>query len=234
LTNRIPWLRVCVEGGVIVASILLAFSIDAWWSARELGRIEIAMTDALLVEIATNRAELELEVSRLGLGRELIDEFLRATPERLAEVPRDSVRLLLNGFGRGPLLHPRMGSALTLLQTPATDLAGKSVRDWVNRWVQSLDEVEVERNIMVRRREAAQSQLARYSVRSASEGAGVLAEMVARLGPAGLAEMRRDEKVVSVVIELALSQGYYAYRLRELMSLSDSVLVALSRETGSR
>ncbi len=28
---QIPWLRVFVEGVVIVGSILLAFGIDAWW-----------------------------------------------------------------------------------------------------------------------------------------------------------------------------------------------------------
>ena len=36
VTRQIPWLRVFVEGVVIVASILLAFGIDAWTSvARE-------------------------------------------------------------------------------------------------------------------------------------------------------------------------------------------------------
>ncbi len=31
LKPQIPWLRVFVEGVVIVGSILLAFGIDAWW-----------------------------------------------------------------------------------------------------------------------------------------------------------------------------------------------------------
>jgi hypothetical protein len=31
LTNQVPWLRVSVEGFVIVVSILLAFGIEAWW-----------------------------------------------------------------------------------------------------------------------------------------------------------------------------------------------------------
>ena len=31
LTRQIPWLRVFVEGVVIVGSILLAFGIEAWW-----------------------------------------------------------------------------------------------------------------------------------------------------------------------------------------------------------
>ena len=34
-TPQIPWARVLVEGVVIVASILLAFGIDAWWEQRQ-------------------------------------------------------------------------------------------------------------------------------------------------------------------------------------------------------
>jgi hypothetical protein len=33
--SSIPWLRVLLEGVVIVGSILLAFGIDAWWEAGE-------------------------------------------------------------------------------------------------------------------------------------------------------------------------------------------------------
>jgi hypothetical protein len=34
LKAQIPWLRVFVEGVVIVGSILLAFGIEAWWDGR--------------------------------------------------------------------------------------------------------------------------------------------------------------------------------------------------------
>jgi hypothetical protein len=34
-SKDIPWLRVFVEGAVIVGSILLAFALDAWWDNRE-------------------------------------------------------------------------------------------------------------------------------------------------------------------------------------------------------
>ncbi len=35
MTRQIPWLRVFVEGVVIVASILLAFGIQAWWEETQ-------------------------------------------------------------------------------------------------------------------------------------------------------------------------------------------------------
>ena len=39
MDKPIPRLRVCVEGAVIVGSILLAFGIDAWWDGKQ-ARIE--------------------------------------------------------------------------------------------------------------------------------------------------------------------------------------------------
>ncbi len=35
-TQNIPWRRLSIEAAAIVASILLAFAIDAWWEERGL------------------------------------------------------------------------------------------------------------------------------------------------------------------------------------------------------
>ena len=40
MNRTIPWLRVAIEGLVIVSSILLAFGIDAWWDERQEHREE--------------------------------------------------------------------------------------------------------------------------------------------------------------------------------------------------
>lgn len=35
VSKGVPWLRVLIEGVVIVGSILLGFGIDAWWEGRQ-------------------------------------------------------------------------------------------------------------------------------------------------------------------------------------------------------
>ena len=50
---QIPWLRVFVEGVVIVASILLAFGIEAWWGERTDARQEEALLLALASDFET-------------------------------------------------------------------------------------------------------------------------------------------------------------------------------------
>jgi hypothetical protein len=48
-TDRtIPWRRIAVEGVAIVASILLAFAIDAWWEGRQRAETEQVVLQTLL------------------------------------------------------------------------------------------------------------------------------------------------------------------------------------------
>ena len=52
--NRIAWKRVFVEGLTILVSILLAFSIDAWWANRNDRAEERRLLISLREELATN------------------------------------------------------------------------------------------------------------------------------------------------------------------------------------
>ncbi len=53
-TNTIQWKRVSAEGAAIVISILLAFSIQAWWDGRNELNLERRLLTALLVEFEQN------------------------------------------------------------------------------------------------------------------------------------------------------------------------------------
>lgn len=52
--NRTPWARFGFEGALIVISILAAFGIDSWWSARQLAAEEQEMLVQLKFEFETN------------------------------------------------------------------------------------------------------------------------------------------------------------------------------------
>ncbi len=65
---QIPWLRVFVEGVVIVGSILLAFGIQAWWDDQQLGR-----------EIRQELLNVQLELdTNVGLAEFQIDIMERS------------------------------------------------------------------------------------------------------------------------------------------------------------
>jgi hypothetical protein len=56
--RKVPWARIGVEGLAIVASILLAFSIDAWWGERQQQDAERAMLQALLDDLRAKQVLL--------------------------------------------------------------------------------------------------------------------------------------------------------------------------------
>ena len=53
--NSIQWKRLSVEAAAIVASILLAFSIDAWWAEQKDRRAESEILSRLHEEFTLNR-----------------------------------------------------------------------------------------------------------------------------------------------------------------------------------
>lgn len=59
MAKEIPWLRVFVEGVVIVGSILLAFGIDAWWARRGESMLERSYLVGMQAEFEAAEAELE-------------------------------------------------------------------------------------------------------------------------------------------------------------------------------
>ena len=75
-SRGIPWTRVGVEATAIVASILLAFAIDAWWDARVERNRSIAMLNTIAVEFAEVERELDRQESKLLAMRQAVSDLL--------------------------------------------------------------------------------------------------------------------------------------------------------------
>ncbi|HEY5627604.1 MAG TPA: hypothetical protein VIR79_06635, partial [Nitrospira sp.] len=74
--QTIPWTRISIEAAAIVASILLAFSIDAWWDGVQDRAKEREILSLLRAEFEANQKVLTRTagIHRLNLGamREII------------------------------------------------------------------------------------------------------------------------------------------------------------------
>ncbi|UCC25118.1 MAG: hypothetical protein JSU98_15535 [Gemmatimonadales bacterium] len=92
--SRIPWARVALEGAVIVASILLAFALDAWWDERkERGRVG-EMLDAVAAEFEAQRAAMDSVVAE---NERVIAWYLTVFPRTDPDLPslsQDSIRMV--------------------------------------------------------------------------------------------------------------------------------------------
>jgi len=91
--QRVPWLRLSLEGVVVVASILLAFGIDAWWDGRQAIRDEDELLVGLREEASANLALLRTYVDSLEMNRERLGRFIMSDPVAFAESQGDSAWL---------------------------------------------------------------------------------------------------------------------------------------------
>ena len=90
-TQKIPWNRLAVEAVAIVVSILLAFSIDAWWDTQK----DVAEEREILVGLEAEFVDLSARLVRLSKSNRertaLIEEYLS---DSAGEMSPDSIEQL--------------------------------------------------------------------------------------------------------------------------------------------
>jgi len=97
--HEISWVRVLVEGIVIIVSILLAFGIDTWWAGVQERREESAALKSLVTDLEANVAELDEAISRHSDFVRRLHYLEGASAADLHALPQDSVRPFLNAIG---------------------------------------------------------------------------------------------------------------------------------------
>ena len=124
MSKQIQWLRILVEGAVIVASILLAFGIEAWWDDRQRNEDRLELLSTMLESVRLNQASLADNIQRLQADQDLARRFYALPPSALTGVPADSARAFLNSLSRpdtrqaaqGPLSRSLDGGRLNLIE----------------------------------------------------------------------------------------------------------------------
>lgn len=90
-TRSLPWLRVIVQGAVIVGSILLAFGIDAAWDARQDRVQEAAYLGGILVDLSSDSTDLVDRQVIAIRGLEAADRLLELRRDPGSTAPADSL-----------------------------------------------------------------------------------------------------------------------------------------------
>ena len=102
--QEIPWKRIFVEGIAVVASILLAFGIDAWWDERLERSNEQALLTRLSTEFSTNLDRIDRVIERsssiVGTSLDLFGLVDKAmlNEESTVELPKGMLRVGLISF----------------------------------------------------------------------------------------------------------------------------------------
>jgi hypothetical protein len=106
--QNIPWKRLSVEAAAIVASILLAFAIDAWWNELQSDRAVGAVLKAV-------RSEMQFNVEALGISIVHHEEIVAAigTAQNNRTVPGLPRKAVINV----EVFEPSTGALDTLVAT---------------------------------------------------------------------------------------------------------------------
>ena len=109
------------EAVLIVASILLAFAIDAWWEGQQEDEQRLELLRALRADLVATSVDLDAAIAQ---GDSMVDRsggFLRAVRSD-ALIEADSLRFLFEGVGDAPFFEPTLPSYRTAVATGTIEL----------------------------------------------------------------------------------------------------------------
>ena len=122
MTRQVPWLRVFVEGVVIVASILLALGLDAWWDGVQERQEEREALELILADLVADTTEIrQAFTSAARYEREatwLSDRWdaLDVHPDSVGQAVRAFIPLSTNQFRSAAFNSLKDGNQLSLIE----------------------------------------------------------------------------------------------------------------------
>jgi len=130
-SQGIRWSRILAEGAAIVVSILLAFSIDAWWDVRQASADEAAVVETLLAEIQVAIDQLDHAIALHRGVMDAAEQWERAS----SSTPLDSLADLVHTLNSHRTPELTLSSVDALLASGRLSLIGDhEMRTWIAAW----------------------------------------------------------------------------------------------------
>ena len=228
-SHRVPWLRIGVEAGAIVVSILLAFAINTSWDQRQDRKSERNLLESLHRDFNESRASLSSVIAGLERAQVQFARFQSAAPEQLEALPADAIPQVINALYTGITFDPvsstldaaQRDGRLSLLQDPSL---ARLLADWSRAW-DDIAENETDVRAGARRVRLASGRYGGpfYHPALPREANAFLPEARG----ATLGQLRQDAGFVADVRELHYSFAFYLRELRVVASLADSITVRI-------
>ena len=140
--KEIPWKRISIEAVAIVASILLAFAIDAWWAERAEKRDEQESLSLIHRDILEAQEQLRDYVSYAESASEsAINAF--AALSRSGPYDQDYIRTELFRVDRSTLRIPRAAYRDLLSTGNLRIIEDRQLRDSIIRFYEDMERTEL-------------------------------------------------------------------------------------------
>ena len=229
--TTIPWIRILIEGGAIVVSILLAFGIDAWWADRQAAEEEQAALVRMRDDFVATRAGLANTIHVIEETRDRFSRFRSVPPAAVQATPTDSVALIMTALVNAITFDPVSGTLDALVSGGRLDAVGSVVlRETLASWLRNVEDMKENeadvRSGALRVLQAMESHGGPFhnSISLTSEDDLAVLPMA---GPATLVEMRSDEALMGAARSFHYSRTLYLRELKRIEPVLDSVLTLI-------
>ena len=216
MSQKVPWLRVLVEGVVIVASILLAFGIDAWWDRSQQRGQEQELLQGLESDFVSSLATLDQTIRIHQLFAERAAHLESMSDSEVRAIPPDSVERYMRAVSQYMTYEPQGGTLNGLVGAGQLSLLeDTALRGLLTGWQQRLDDSAEEAGFLT----STAREIAIRTARVARPGPDVT--------PDELLIMLRDEETLALMRSKVFFGELYLGELQALRSHGESVLVAI-------
>ncbi len=147
----VSWVHAFRDVLLIVVSILIAFSLDAWWGGQAREAQEHESLTALHAELQASRTELDSVVIHNELLVARARAYLKLDQGTVARLERDSLLFVYGGLFGGMTFDPSVGAIEAILAGGLDLLTNVQLRAAVAAWPGMLREIEVDQWAIVER-----------------------------------------------------------------------------------
>jgi hypothetical protein len=224
----LSWRKVTIEAGAIVASILLAFGIDAGWDARQERDTERAAIEVLRLEVRANRQILAETIRYNDEARASVVAYLRLSPQQITSMPRDSFpSSAMHVQLWAPFtFDPELGGTTAFINrgesaSEAVRALGRAVVNWDRTFVDAGEESVV----LWGASRAVLELLTPYIVDLVPQDElGPVLNVILQDYLPRMARIRADPRVIAAALAKLNLQGIYTNELRDLLDATDNIL----------
>ena len=234
----IQWRRVLVEAGAIVLSILLAFSIEAWWAESQERGVEQQALASLASDFVGSRETLSSVLGRYERFQAEFARFQASTPSELSSLEPDAIGAIVTALTIAATFDPSASTLDALVRDGRLGLIrDRALRESLSAWLKALDDIEENaasvRSEATRGRRAMEAHGGPFQRPGRTFGATVRREIDLNMLPnpegATLSALRQDSGFVGIARSHQFAVALYVRELNELASTLDSTLVLIEK-----
>lgn len=197
--QRIFWKRTAIEASAIVASILLAFSIDAWWDGVQQGKQTQALLSYMEAAFTENVNLLDQNISYIEVHQSLLKRFLETDPDDVNSIPPERRFETLHSIWR-PATMPNNNILLAeRLDTENVSFSEyPALQDAITQWRADATELEERQGLKLANESDALLALGRHN----DVGiiwANYVEGPVPRIDEELIKSVREDERIMAIV-----------------------------------